>query len=131
MSNLYREHILDHARNPRYPGVLAPPCDVDYEAHNPLCGDYLRVTLRLDDTQRINAIAWDGEGCAISQATASILSERLMSQSLDQVLALTKDDILAMLNVPLTANREKCALLALNALINGIHEAGITEGNEE
>lgn len=118
MDSMYREIILDHARNPRHPGVLNPS-DVDHEERNPLCGDRLRLTLRLDENQRITDIAWDGEGCAISQATASMLSEEILGKTLAEVHQLTKDDIFELVGIPLTINRVKCALLSLKALIVG------------
>lgn len=118
MDSMYREIILDHARNPRHPGILKP-ADVDHEERNPLCGDRLRLTLRLDENQRITDIAWDGEGCAISQATASMLSEEILGKTLAEVHHLTKDDIFELVGIPLTINRVKCALLSLKALIVG------------
>lgn len=118
MDSMYREIILDHARNPRHPGILNP-ADVDHEERNPLCGDRLRLTLRLDENQRITDIAWDGEGCAISQATASMLSEEILGKTLAEVHQLTKDDIFDLVGIPLTINRVKCALLSLKALIVG------------
>ncbi len=122
--DMYREIILDHARSPRHPGILNP-ADVDHEEHNPLCGDRLRLTLRLDENQCITDIAWDGEGCAISQATASMLSEEILGKTLEEVRQLTKDDILELVGIPLTINRVKCALLSLKALIVGTQ--GLTE----
>lgn len=122
--DMYREIILDHARNPRYPGIL-DPADIDHEERNPLCGDRLHLTLRLDENQRITELAWDGEGCAISQATASMLSEEIIGKTLEEVQALTKDHILELVGIPLTINRVKCALLSLKTLIVGTQ--GLTE----
>lgn len=122
--DLYRDIILDHARNPRHPGILKP-ADVDHEERNPLCGDRLRLTLRLDENQRITDIAWDGEGCAISQAVASMLSEEMIGKTLDEARRTTKEDIFEMVGIPLTINRVKCALLALKTLIVGTQ--GLTE----
>ncbi|MBL8165958.1 MAG: SUF system NifU family Fe-S cluster assembly protein [Anaerolineae bacterium] len=116
--DLYREIILDHARNPRNPGILNP-ADVDHEEHNPLCGDRLRLTMRLDENQHITDIAWDGEGCAISQAVASMLSEEMIGKTLDEVRQTTKEDIFELVGIPLTINRVKCALLALKTIIIG------------
>lgn len=120
MDAMYRENILDHAQNPRYPGVLRP-ADVDHEEHNPLCGDRLHLTLRLDAENRIREIAWEGEGCAISQATASMLSEEIIGKTVDEVRALTRDDVLGLLGISLTINRMKCALLSLKTLIIGLY----------
>ena len=124
MYDIYREVILDHAQHPRHPGVLEP-ADVDHEEHNPLCGDRLRLTLRLDENKRIVDVAWDGEGCAISQASASMLGEEIIGKTLDEVRHITKDDIFELVGIPLTINRVKCALLSLKTLIIGTY--GLTE----
>jgi nitrogen fixation protein NifU and related proteins len=120
MDDMYREIILDHAKNPRHPGVL-DPADVDYEDHNPLCGDRLHLTLRIDENGIITDLAWDGDGCAISQATASLLSEEIIGKSLDEVRQLTKEDIFDLVGIPLSMNRVKCALLSLKVLHIGLH----------
>lgn len=120
MYDMYRENILDHAQNPRFPGVL-DPADVDHEESNPLCGDRLRLTLRLDEHNRITALAWDGEGCAISQASASMLGEQIIGKTLDEISSLSKEDIFEMLGIPLSPNRMKCALLSLQVLKIGTY----------
>lgn len=120
MHDMYREIILDHAKNPRHPGVL-DPADVDYEDHNPLCGDRLHLTMRVDENNVITDVAWEGEGCAISQATASMLGDEILGKSLDEVKQLSKDDILEMVGIPLTMNRVKCALLSLKVLHVGTY----------
>lgn len=117
--DLYREHILDHAKNPRYAGVL-DPCDIEHEKHNPTCGDFLHLTLRLDQYQNVSEIAWEGEGCAISQAAASLLGEVVIGKSIGEVLAISQDDVLKLLQIELSPNRLKCALLSLNALHEGM-----------
>ena len=117
---MYRENILDHAQNPRYPGVLEP-ADIDHEENNPLCGDRLRLTLRLDENNRISALAWDGEGCAISQASASMLGEQIMGKTLEEIKLLSKETIFEMLGIPLSPNRMKCALLSLQVLKVGTY----------
>jgi nitrogen fixation NifU-like protein len=120
MYDMYRENILDHAQNPRFPGVLEP-ADIDHEENNPLCGDRLRLTLRLDENNRITALAWDGEGCAISQASASMLGEQIMGKTLEEIRSLSKEDIFEMLGIPLSPNRMKCALLSLQVLKVGTY----------
>jgi nitrogen fixation protein NifU and related proteins len=122
--DMYREIILDHAQHPHHPGVLNP-ADVDHEEHNPLCGDRLRLTLRLDENKRIVDVAWDGEGCAISQASASMLGDEIIGKTLDEIRSITKDDIFELVGIPLTINRVKCALLSLKTLIIGT--SGLTE----
>ena len=122
--DMYREIILDHAQHPHHPGVLSP-ADVDHEEHNPLCGDRLRLTLKLDENKRIVDVAWDGEGCAISQASASMLGDEIIGKTLDEIRSITKDDIFELVGIPLTINRVKCALLSLKTLIIGT--SGLTE----
>lgn len=130
MYDMYRENILDHAQNPRYPGVLSP-ADVDHEEHNPLCGDRLHLTLRLDENNRVKEIAWDGEGCAISQATASMLAEEIIGKTVDEVRQLKRDDVLELIGFPLTINRMKCALLSLKTLMIGLYGLKEWEKHDE
>ncbi len=121
--DMYRENILDHAQNPRFPGVLHP-ADIDHEEYNPLCGDRLRLTLRLDENKRITGLAWDGEGCAISQASASLLGEQILGKTLNEIRSLSKEDIFDLLGIPLSPNRMKCALLSLQVLKVGTYGKG-------
>nr|MCU0465011.1 iron-sulfur cluster assembly scaffold protein [Anaerolineae bacterium] len=95
------------------------PADFDHAEHNPLCGDHLRLTLRLSLNGVVTAVGWEGEGCAISQASASMLGERLLGMTLADALRLTRADILEMIGLPLMPNRQKCALLALKVLVVG------------
>src|SRR5262245_31820851 len=90
MYEMYRENILDHGQNPRHRGILNP-ADIDFEGHNPLCGDRLRLTLRLDENKRITEIGWDGDGCAISQASASMLGEEILGKTLEEVRSISKE----------------------------------------
>ena len=119
MADLYREVILDHNRNPRNKGTL-DPADYSYEDVNPLCGDEVRIDLRVAD-DRVTEIRFSGRGCAISQASASILTEMVEGRPLDEVKALTKDDLLDELGIPLSPARLKCALLGLKVLKAGIY----------
>ena len=120
MDDMYRENILDHAKHPRHRGILQP-CDIDFEGENPLCGDRLHLTLRVNKDHRITEIGWDGEGCAISQASASMLGEQIMGKTLEEVREISKEDIFEMLGIPLSANRVKCALLSLKVLKVGAY----------
>lgn len=119
MDNMYRENILDHGMNPRNAGVVEP-ATIDYEVDNPMCGDRLRLTLQIDDNNVITAVGWDGEGCAISQAAASMLGEEIIGKSLDEVKEISPDDIYEWLGIPISANRVKCAMLGLKALNVGL-----------
>lgn len=114
----YRELILDAARNRQNWGLLNP-ADFNHAEHNPVCGDHLHLTLRIDSDGLITEVGWDGEGCAISQASASLLGERLIGMSMTDALALTRDDILGMIGLPLMLTRQKCALLSLKTLVLG------------
>ena len=84
-----------------------------------MCGDHLHLTLRIDPTGLITEIGWEGDGCAISQASASLLGERLIGMNMTDALALTRDDILGMIGLPLMPTRQKCALLSLKTLVLG------------
>lgn len=118
MEEMYRELILDHARNRRHWGLIENP-DFDHEEHNPLCGDKLHLTLKLDEQGVIQAVGWEGSGCAISQASASMLGEHLVGMTLEDAKKLHKNLIFEMIGIPLTINRVKCATLALKTLIVG------------
>lgn len=115
MMDLYQENILDHAQNPRNWG-LVDPHNRHAEDENPLCGDHLEVTLRVDENNIVTEIGWSGHGCAISQAAASMIGEEIVGKSLDEVKALSKDDILELLGIPISMSRLKCALLSLKVL---------------
>jgi len=130
MDAMYRENILDHGMNPRNKGVVSP-ATLDFEMRNPLCGDRLRLTLRVNDEHVITALGWDGEGCAVSQAAASMLGERILGMTIDDVKHLTKEDIFDMLGIPLTANRVKCALLGLKVLHVGLYGLEFWQSEDE
>ncbi len=120
MDDMYREIILDHGKYPRNWGLLKP-ADIDFEGHNPLCGDRLRLTLRVDENDIITEVGWDGQGCAISQASASMLGEEIVGKSLQDVRAIGKEHIFELLGIPLSMNRVKCALLSLKVLKVGAY----------
>lgn len=117
MEDMYRQMILDHARNGRNWGILENP-DFDHEEHNPLCGDRLQLTLKVEDGI-IQEVGWDGDGCAISQASASMFGEHIMGMSLDEAMKLDKQVVLDNIGLDLTINRVKCATLSLKTLIVG------------
>ncbi|MER3400401.1 MAG: SUF system NifU family Fe-S cluster assembly protein [Thermoflexus sp.] len=119
MEDLYREIILDHYENPRNYGVLPDP-DISYEDDNPLCGDRIRIDMKIRDG-RIVDVRFSGKGCAISQASASMLTERIKGATVEEARSLTREDVLAMLGIPLGPARIKCALLALKVLKAGLY----------
>ena len=112
--DLYRDYILDHYKRPRNFGELQPH-DLEAHEHNPLCGDELGVQIRVKDG-RIEDLRFSGQGCAISQAAASIASEELKGMELEQVGELDADWALDLLGIPVSATRRKCALLGLKAV---------------
>lgn len=117
--SLYREAILDHYRNPRNKGTLEP-ADFSYEDVNPLCGDEVRIDLRTDG-ERVTEVKFIGRGCAISQAAASILTEMVDGRPLDEVKAISRDDLLEELGVLISPARMKCAMLGLKVLKAGLY----------
>ncbi|MDZ4770285.1 MAG: iron-sulfur cluster assembly scaffold protein [Chloroflexota bacterium] len=123
LDDLFRENILDHSQHPRYRGLL-DPADIDHEVNNPLCGDWLHLTLRIAADERIAAVGWDGDGCAISQASASMLGEILLGMSVEEARTLTKEMVFDLIGIALTPNRMKCALLSLEAVKVGLHGRG-------
>ncbi|HLE58755.1 MAG TPA: SUF system NifU family Fe-S cluster assembly protein, partial [Candidatus Limnocylindria bacterium] len=123
MDNLYRDFILEHYRNPHNKGVLDPH-DLHAADSNPTCGDEMSMTLRLDEAgTAIADVAFDGRGCAISQASASILTDGLRGQTLDEVRAIHPQSLLDELGVPIGPARLKCALLAYKVLQGAVRGA--------
>ncbi len=120
MEDMYRELILDHARDQRNWGLLEPN-DFDHEESNPLCGDHLRLSLRLDHAGNITEVGWEGEGCAISQAAASMFGEQLIGMSLADARRIDKQQLLDNIGLRLSINRVKCALLPLKVLVIGAY----------
>ncbi|OGO17941.1 MAG: SUF system NifU family Fe-S cluster assembly protein [Chloroflexi bacterium RBG_16_48_8] len=128
MDDLYREVIIDRYKNPLMRGTLDPH-DYSYEDDNPLCGDRIRIDVRVDSENKITEAAYNGEGCAISQASADLLVESIVGKNLDEVKALTKEDILEMLGIELGPVRLKCALLSLKVLKASVY--GLENVEEE
>ncbi len=123
MDDLYREIIIERYKNPIYRGELDPR-DITFEDENPLCGDHIRVDLKLDDSGKVKDAAFSGHGCAISMASADLLMESIQGKTLDELKALSKEDILDMLGIELSPIRLKCALLSLKVLKAGAYGLG-------
>jgi nitrogen fixation NifU-like protein len=123
MEDLYREIIIDHYKNPQYRGHLDPN-DIHFEDDNPLCGDHIEITLRVDESSKVTDGRYDGKGCAISQASADLLIESIIGKTLDEVKLLGKQDILNLLGIELGPVRLKCALLSLKVLKAGVYGLG-------
>lgn len=115
MDDFYRDFILDHYRNPRNFGHLAEP-DAIAEDRNPLCGDEMRVEIAVDDAGKISDIRFSGKGCAISQASASMLIESVKGKSLESILSLGQESVLENVGIDISPTRMKCAMLGLGVL---------------
>jgi nitrogen fixation NifU-like protein len=123
MDDLYRELIIDRYKNPQHRGVLDPN-DITFEDDNPLCGDHIRIDLRLNGDNIVTEAAFSGEGCSISQASADLLIESVIGKPLEEVKQLTKEDVLDLLGIDLGPVRLKCALLSLKVLKAGAYGLG-------
>jgi nitrogen fixation NifU-like protein len=120
-ADIYREIILDYYRNPRNFGRLEK-YDIDSHDVNPLCGDEIEMQVRVGDGQKIEEIKFTGKGCAISQASASMLTELAKGKQLDWVKQVSKEDVFKMLGNPdLGPSRVKCALLGMKVLKTGVY----------
>lgn len=124
---IYREQIIDLYEHPLNYGRLEHP-DFSYEEDNPLCGDVIRIDVRLDEEQRVAEVLWSGDGCAISQAAASLLTEEIKGLALSELKAFPSERLLEMVGVPLSMARVKCALLSLKVLKAGAY--GIPDPTE-
>ena len=124
MDSLYAEEILDHYKHPHNFGQIENP-DIHIEANNPLCGDRLSMDVRVKDGV-VEDVRFSGRGCAISQAAASMLTDRMIGEKLDDLASTTRDDILDMLGVEVSYARMKCATLSLGLLRQALAEAGVS-----
>lgn len=119
---IYRDEILDHARNPRNRGKIPNPT---YQSRtpNPLCGDVIDLGVRLeDDPPRVSAVGFEANGCAISVASASMLTEKIKGKTKEELLRLQDKDVVAWFGGSLTPSRVECALLPLKALREALRE---------
>lgn len=123
MDDLYREIIIERYKQPLYRGDLDPH-DISFEDENPLCGDQIRIDLRIGDNQTVVEAAFSGHGCAISQASADLLIESVIGKTLDEVKQISKQDILDLLGIELGPVRLKCALLPLKVIKAGAFGLG-------
>lgn len=117
--DLYAENILDHYHHPHHHGVLEHPT-VSAEDSNPLCGDKIRIDLSIDEHGVITDVGFSAEGCAISQASASMLTDEIIGKNIKEASSFSNEQIYEMLGVPLTTARVKCALLGLVTLKKAI-----------
>lgn len=117
----YIELLLDHYEHPRNRRVIAG-ADIDYTGGNPGCGDIIHMYATVDETQRITDVAFEGEGCTISQAAASIVTEMVQGKTLDELEQMTYETLVEELGSEVVAPRIKCAVLALGTLKAGAQD---------
>lgn len=130
MDDFYKENILDHYRYPRNTGTLENATH-SHEENNPLCGDVIRIDLHVNQDNIIDRVAFKGRGCAISQASASMLTEMLEGKSLDEAKQIGKEEILEALGIDIGPVRMKCALLSLKVLKAGVYGLSEEEWNDD
>jgi nitrogen fixation NifU-like protein len=128
MDDFYRELIIERYKNPHNKGTLDPH-DYSYEDDNPLCGDELRIDIRIDENEVVTDAKFEGQGCAISMASADLLVENIVGKPLSEIKDMSKQDILELLGIELGPVRLKCALLSLKVLKAGVY--GLEELEEE
>ncbi|CAN5814663.1 SUF system NifU family Fe-S cluster assembly protein [soil metagenome] len=121
MDDLYRDEILEHYRNPHNFGTLASP-DAVSEGANPLCGDRITLMLGISDEGTIEEVAFTGRGCAISHASASMLTDEIRGKPLDEISRLGREEVLESLGIEISPARLKCALLSLQTLRSALVE---------
>lgn len=121
MDDFYREEILEHYTHPHHYGTLEDP-DISHVENNPLCGDQIRFDIQLDgDGQTVKDVRFSSVGCAISKASASMLSDLLIDKTLDEIREMTKEDVIDELGIDLGPVRLKCALLPLKVVKVGAY----------
>jgi nitrogen fixation NifU-like protein len=123
---IYQEHILEHHEDPFHRGHL-PAATHAHQDNNPLCGDVVRIELELDDDGKIRDCYFTGKGCVISQASASMLLEKMQGKSVEEAKRFTAEDMLKLYGARLTPNRQKCCLLSWKVLQSAVHSP--IEGN--
>ncbi len=114
---MYREHILDHYKHPRNFGEWKT-CSIEHHEYNPTCGDKLSFQLNFDNTQRVSDVHFSGQGCAISIASASLISDEIKGKTIAQITSMSRDTVQELLGITLGPSRLKCAMLSLDTIKN-------------
>lgn len=127
--DIYRQNILDHYKSPSHRGEIENP-EITYEDANPLCGDVIRMDLRVKDG-RIEEVRFSGKGCSISQASADMLCEKIEGMTLEEARKVSRDDVMELLGIELGPVRLKCGLLALKTLKAGAYGLNQWPGEED
>ncbi len=117
---IYQEHVLDHYESPYHRGPLVGASHA-HEDDNPLCGDVVRVELAIDDDRKVRQAWFQGDGCCISQASASMLMEAIEGKTVDEVKQFSAQDMLELYRARLTPNRQKCCLLSWRVIQGALH----------
>ena len=130
MDDLYRDEILEHYRNPHNFGTLDEPTLVK-EGSNPLCGDQITLMLELNDDGTVKDVAFTGRGCAISQASASMLTDEIRGKSLAEVATTGRQDVLDNLGIEISPARMKCAMLSLETLKSAVSDRVAWQGKTD
>ena len=117
---MYRENIIDHYKHPHNHGTVGN-ADIRQTENNPLCGDVVTVSLKLNDG-KVKDIKFEGRGCAISQAATSMLTDDIKGKTLEEIKKISREDVVNMLGIEIGLVRTKCATLGLVAVRNGINE---------
>jgi nitrogen fixation protein NifU and related proteins len=130
MDDLYRDEILEHYRNPHNFGILDNPTTAK-EGANPLCGDRITLMLGIGDDGYVYDVAFTGRGCAISQASASMLTDEIKGKSLDEISHLGRQDVLDNLGIEISPARLKCAMLSLETLRDATQDRVAWQATDE
>jgi nitrogen fixation NifU-like protein len=130
MDDLYRDEILEHYRNPHNFGILEQPTTAK-EGANPLCGDRITLMLGINDEGTVEEVAFTGRGCAISQASASMLTDEIKGKSLDEISHMGQTEVLKNLGIEISPARMKCAMLSLETLRDAVKDRVAWEGSDD
>lgn len=131
IDDIYREAILDLYRNPLNKHSLIKP-DIYHQENNPLCGDEVEIFIKFDKSDNVSEVGYQGDGCAISMASASLVTDKIKGMSKAQIMKMTREDVLGLLGLEnLNPTRQRCALLILKALQKGIENQEINKTRKQ